>query len=310
MKRIIIVLGVLLGSLLVAPATPATAAPAWPVLRSGSTGSQVSAVQELLTARGYATAVDASYGPATSGKVVAFQRAKGLTADGITGAQTWKALVKQVQSGDAGGYVKAAQRLLNRFGYGLTVDGSFGPRTRDAVRSFQSAKGLAVDGIVGPITWQTLAGSAAGTTNPPATNCSSVTSGVSSAHTTVVTAGYSTTRVHTCLAPALTRLYRDAKAAGIVLGGWGFRTYAQQVELRKKHCGTSYYAIYEKPSSQCSPPTARPGTSMHEKGLAIDFNSSGGTLSSAAFTWLKNNAARYGLKNLPSERWHWSTTGG
>ena len=41
--------------------------------------------------------------------------------------------------------------------------------------------------------------------------------------------------------------------------------------VRRANCGSSNYAIYQMPASACSPPTARPGTSMHEQGLAIDF---------------------------------------
>jgi uncharacterized membrane protein len=60
-----------------------------------------------------------------------------------------------------------------------------------------------------------------------------------------------------------------------------------------------------------APPTARPGTSMHEKGLAIDFTCGGGTISrgSACFDWLEGHAAGYGLYNLPSKPWHWSANG-
>jgi peptidoglycan hydrolase CwlO-like protein len=105
----------------------------------------------------------------------------------------------------------------------------------------------------------------------------------------------------------------DASAAdGIVMCGGGYRDPQQQIELRKAHCGTSNYAIYEMPSSQCSPPTARPGSSMHEQGLAIDFTCNGGgsvSRGSTCFNWLSANASTYGLYNLPSESWHWSTNG-
>jgi LAS superfamily LD-carboxypeptidase LdcB len=98
-----------------------------------------------------------------------------------------------------------------------------------------------------------------------------------------------------------------AKSAGITLTGWGWRDHDDQIRLRKEHCGTSTYAIWQMPSSQCNPPTAIPGTSRHEYGLAIDFSSM--TSSSAGFQWLKANAAKYHFYNLPSEPWHWSWNG-
>jgi hypothetical protein len=117
--------------------------------------------------------------------------------------------------------------------------------------------------------------------------------------------------VHRDLAPHLARLLTDAEAAGIVLGGWGWRSYQQQVQLRTAHCGSSFYDVYLKPASECDPPTARPGESMHEQGLAVDFTQGGRTLTttSSGYRWLVQNAAAYGLYNLPSEPWHWSTNG-
>jgi LAS superfamily LD-carboxypeptidase LdcB len=107
-------------------------------------------------------------------------------------------------------------------------------------------------------------------------------------------------------------LLNDAAADGVMLCGGGYRDPEEQIELRREHCGTSNYAIYEMPASQCSPPTAIPGTSMHEQGLAIDFTcNGGGTVSSSdeCWDWLQANAVSYGLYNLPSEPWHWSTNG-
>lgn len=94
---------------------------------------------------------------------------------------------------------------------------------------------------------------------------------------------------------------------GVTLTGGGYRSSDQQIALRQAHCGSSYYAIYQMPSSSCSPPTAIPGTSNHERGLAIDFDncSYGGSVHS----WLSAHAASYGLYNLPSESWHWSVDG-
>jgi septal ring factor EnvC (AmiA/AmiB activator) len=110
----------------------------------------------------------------------------------------------------------------------------------------------------------------------------------------------------------VSRLLVDADAAGINLSGGGYRSAAGQIATRRANCGPSDYDIYEKPASACRPPTARPGRSMHEQGRAIDFTCDGALIrsrSSPCFVWLSNNAVNYGLYNLPSEPWHWSTNG-
>lgn len=100
-----------------------------------------------------------------------------------------------------------------------------------------------------------------------------------------------------------------ASADGLTLTiGNSYRDPAQQIQLRKEHCGTSHYAIYEAPSSSCRPPTARPGTSQHEKGLAIDFAYCS-SRSTACWQWLNLNAAKFGFYPFNVEPWHWSTTG-
>lgn len=58
--------------------------------------------------------------------------------------------------------VRKLQILLNaslRPSPRLRADGSFGPRTKDAVMRFQRVKGLEVDGVVGPVTWRALGAS-------------------------------------------------------------------------------------------------------------------------------------------------------
>jgi hypothetical protein len=114
------------------------------------------------------------------------------------------------------------------------------------------------------------------------------------------------------IAEDLARLLAHARSDGFELSGSGFRDAAAQVEVRRRNCGPSDYEIWEMPASQCSPPSARPGRSMHEQGLAVDFTWQGAIInsrSSPAFQWLAANAATYGLYNLPSEPWHWSTNG-
>jgi murein L,D-transpeptidase YcbB/YkuD len=50
------------------------------------------------------------------------------------------------------------QGLLNKFGYGLSVDGIVGPKTMTAIKDFQKKQGLVVDGIAGPKTMAALRG--------------------------------------------------------------------------------------------------------------------------------------------------------
>ena len=129
---------------------------------------------------------------------------------------------------------------------------------------------------------------------------------------TVSCPGGGSITVDSSLAGNLQSMLNAAAADGNNLCGGGYRDPSAQIALRRAHCGSSNYAIYEAPSSACSPPTARPGTSNHEQGLAIDFTCNGGGAlgrSSSCFSWLSANANSYGLYNLPSEPWHWSNDG-
>ncbi len=83
------------------------------------------------------------------------------------------------------------------------------------------------------------------------------------------------------------------------------RTQAEQIDLRRKNCGTSDYDIWQKPSGECSPETAIPGRSRHEIGEVVDF---GGDLGLVA-----KLAGKYQLvRTVPKEAWHYehATTAG
>jgi septal ring factor EnvC (AmiA/AmiB activator) len=118
------------------------------------------------------------------------------------------------------------------------------------------------------------------------------------------------------LAPNLQALLDHARRDGIVLGGSGYRSPEITARLR---LANGCPDVYTSPPSACRVPTAIPGTSEHEKGLAVDFTYQGQTIcfplrsssctGNRAFDWLRRNASSYGLYNLPSEAWHWSTTG-
>ena len=63
---------------------------------------------------------------------------------------------KTLYYGSSGDEVKKLQKALNDAGYSLDVDGEFGKKTQNAVKSYQQKNGLSVDGIVGVNTWNSL----------------------------------------------------------------------------------------------------------------------------------------------------------
>lgn len=94
---------------------------------------------------------------------------------------------------------------------------------------------------------------------------------------------------------------------GYTISGSGFRTMESQIALRKINCGTSHYAIWEMPSMECRPPTAIPGTSQHEQGLAVDLV--GYQYGNGIFNATRRAAADPRVmfaNNVPTEPWHWA----
>jgi peptidoglycan hydrolase-like protein with peptidoglycan-binding domain len=145
-----------------------TGATSMRILKLGSTGAEVVALQNKLNSLGYPCGTaDGDFGPKTKTAVIAFQRAKGLEADGIVGPLTWNALnsagapMVTLKKGSKGADVKTLQTKLNSLGFNCGIaDGDFGTKTYNAVIAFQRAKGLEADGIVGPLTWNALNGTA------------------------------------------------------------------------------------------------------------------------------------------------------
>lgn len=114
------------------------------------------------------------------------------------------------------------------------------------------------------------------------------------------------------IAGSLAALLQAAAGDGVLLSGEGWRPRAWQIELRRQACGTTHHDIWERPASECSPPTAVPGQSRHQAGLAVDFGYNGGPIESRdneGYRWLAEHAPQFGLHNLPAEPWHWSSDG-
>jgi peptidoglycan hydrolase-like protein with peptidoglycan-binding domain len=147
-------------------------------------GSDVLAVQTKLQELGYFKgSLGGNFGPITQAAVIAFQKANKLEVDGIVGIKTWNALfaaksveptkptptptptvqysrlLKVISPYMRGDDVKAVQTALKAAGYDPKgIDGVYGENTESAVKAFQKAKKIEVDGIVGKITWGKLIG--------------------------------------------------------------------------------------------------------------------------------------------------------
>ncbi len=111
--------------------------------------------------------------------------------------------------------------------------------------------------------------------------------------------------VDSSIAGQLAAMIDAAAADGITLTGSGWRSAETTARLRVQNGCPD---VHTSPAETCAIPTAIPGTSMHERGLAIDF-AGASTWDTPVARWLQSNAHRFGLHNLPSEPWHYSTNG-
>jgi peptidoglycan hydrolase-like protein with peptidoglycan-binding domain len=135
-----------------------------PVLKQGASGEVVKQLQSALKDLGYdAGAVDGKFGAQTERAVKAFQKAQGITVDGVVGDITWLNIDEAdtsnptIRQGSHGNPVRRAQKRLTLGGWDTGgVDGIFGAKTEAAVKRFQHDNGLTADGVVGPRTWDKI----------------------------------------------------------------------------------------------------------------------------------------------------------
>jgi len=136
-------------------APTATAAQSSSLLRRGSQGPEVAAIQAKL-----GIPADGVFGPRTDAAVRSYQARMGLVVDGIVGPITRGAL----NGGSSGSGSTSSQgpapsrpvTIAVQQKLGLSADGVYGPVSRSAVKAFQARNGLTVDGVVGPATMAAL----------------------------------------------------------------------------------------------------------------------------------------------------------
>lgn len=100
---------------------------------------------------------------------------------------------------------------------------------------------------------------------------------------------------HKLWAPAaesLERMLADAKRDGVKIGVTdSYRPYEEQVDLARRK------GLYSQGGL-----AAKPGTSEHGWGMAVDLD-----LNGKAQAWMRANAEKYGFdENVPREPWHWA----
>jgi peptidoglycan hydrolase-like protein with peptidoglycan-binding domain len=147
-------------------------------LSQGARGDAVKAVQQALTNQGVAVAggIDGIFGAGTAAALKQFQTSKGLAASGVVDDATALALglatspLLGLTQGTRGDAVKQLQQKLVNAGIAVTggADGVFGAATSNALKLFQTNKGLGATGTVDAATAAAL-GSITVTT-PPASN--------------------------------------------------------------------------------------------------------------------------------------------
>ncbi len=161
-------------------------------LRRGDSGGAVLELQYFLSFIAEfddavpSPSIDGVYGAGTEEAVRSFQRARGLTADGVAGRATWNAIhdayrgiiaylygeetvrkiepypgtvLKRGMSGPSVQLVQQELSYISRFLYEIAPlpdTGYFGARTEDSVERFQELFGLPVTGMVDEATWDRI----------------------------------------------------------------------------------------------------------------------------------------------------------
>ncbi|MEV1241397.1 peptidoglycan-binding protein [Nonomuraea sp. NPDC050022] len=148
--------------------TPTLQAPPFPgVIKKPQQGEAVKKWQQRMQDRGWHIKVDGIYGTESERLCKNFQAEKHLQVTGVVDETTWDKtwtapsavappfpgrVLKQppIMNGED---VRQWQDEINKRGWPLMVDGSYGPKSEEICRQFQKEHALVVDGRVGRNTW-------------------------------------------------------------------------------------------------------------------------------------------------------------
>lgn len=143
-----------------------TPAPFSKSYEKGDDGEIIADIQLRLMELGYMDSDEPTehFGSITEEALTTFQKHNGLTADGVLREATYEVLFSDnakeyvMQSGDESEHVESVQQRLYELGYlgKASVTGTFGEKTTEAVKAFQSSNGLKADGKAGEKTLEKL----------------------------------------------------------------------------------------------------------------------------------------------------------
>lgn len=120
----------------------------YPKLKTGSKGPAVSALQCLLTKRGFKATISGTFNSNTRKALEAFRKSRGWAKKSVTTRPTWTVLLsgssrpRVLKQGSVGEYVWRLQRSLAAAGLKVTVNGLYDARTVAAVKAYRKANKL------------------------------------------------------------------------------------------------------------------------------------------------------------------------
>lgn len=123
--------------------------------------------------------------------------------------------------------------------------------------------------------------------------------------------------------PDLQRMFDDARAQGVnPTVGEGYRSHSDQVQMMESYIARYRNEGYSESEAQAlaAQIVARPGTSEHELGIAVDINGAAGVSDETVYQWLLQNAYKYGfilrypadkeeITGIDYEPWHYRYVG-
>lgn len=315
-------------------------------LEYGSRGDRVKLLQKALNQLGYdAGTADGKFGSGTQRAVVKFQKANGLESDGKAGRLTLKKIesllgggstssgstssgntssgstsgsgssyqvpTRTLRKGSTGSDVKSVQTRLKELGYYTgSIDGKYGSGTMAAVKAFQKANGLSVDGLAGSATYAKLySGSAvsAGGSSSSSSGSSSNSSSSSSSGSSWVIPKRTLRRNYTGddVLSVQKRLKELGYYTGILDGHYGSGTIAAVKAFQEKHgleadglAGTQTFTILFSNNAQSAGSSSGSSGGSSSDSNEPAANQPTATAPSGGWTKLKRNDTGSSVKQL------------